>query len=77
MRIPQIPEEIRTQKSFEIRVHFFVGGIINVYQQYLVGNLEATSDEIISDIAAVITSSAHTLLDLDTHQEEHHPASSS
>ena len=64
MSIPEIPEDIRQQKNFEIRVNFFVGGVINVYQQYLVGNLDATEDEIIEDIAAVITSSAHTILDV-------------
>jgi len=64
MSIPEIPEDIRKQKNFEIRINFFVGGIINVYQQYLVGNLEATPEEIIDDIAAVITSSAHTILDV-------------
>ena len=63
MSLPQIPEEIRKQKNFEIRVNFFVGGIINVYQQYLVGNLDATTDEIIADIADLITSSADTILD--------------
>lgn len=63
MNLPQIPEEIRKKKNFEIRVNFFVGGIINVYQQYLVGNLDATTDEIIADIADLITSSADTILD--------------
>ena len=64
MNIPEIPEEIRKQKNYEIRVNFFVGGIINVYQQFLVGNLDATSDEIIEDISAVITGSADTILDV-------------
>ena len=64
MNLTQIPEEIRKQKNFEIRVNFFVGGILNVYQQYLVGNLDATTDEIIADIADLITSSAGTILDI-------------
>lgn len=62
MNTPQIPEEIRKQKNFEIRAHFFVGGIINVYQQYLVGTLDATSDEIIEDIADMIRSSSDGIL---------------
>lgn len=63
MNLPQIPEEIRQQKNYEIRINFFVGGIINVYQQYLVGNLDATTDEIIEDIAAILISSAPSVLD--------------
>lgn len=72
MNLTQIPEDIRRQKNFEIRINFFVGGIINVYQQYLVGNLEATTDEIITDIADVITSSARSILDLQQNREETH-----
>ena len=63
MNLPQIPEEIRQQKNYEIRINFFVGGIINIYQQYLVGNLDATTDEIIEDIAAILISSAPSVLD--------------
>ena len=65
MHIPEIPEKIRSQKKYEIRVNFFVGGIFNVYQQYLVGNLEATTEEIIEDIASVIKDSAHSILDIE------------
>ena len=64
LNLPVIPEEIRNRKNFRIRLHFFVGGIINAYQQYLVGNLDATSDEIIEEIAILIKSSSHTILDV-------------
>ena len=70
MNLPQIPEEIRRQKNYEIRINFFVGGIVNVYQQYLVGNLDATKDEIIEDIAAVIISSAPSVLDINESREK-------
>ena len=36
------------------------------------GNLEATTDEIITDIADVITSSARSILDLQQNREETH-----
>ena len=62
MKLPQIPEKIRNQKNFAIRINFFVGGIINVYQQYLLGNLHATSEEIVDDIAILIQSSADSIL---------------
>ena len=64
MNLTEIPEEIRSKKKFEIRVNFFVGGIINVYQQYLVGTLDATPEEIIDDIADLIKSSSHTILNV-------------
>ena len=64
MELPEIPEEIRSQKKFEIRVNFFIGGIVNVYQQYLMGTLDATDKEIIEDIADLIKSSSHTILDV-------------
>ena len=62
--LSEIPEEIRSQRNFRIRLHFFVGGIINVYQQYLLGNLDVTTDEIVEEIAILIKSSSHTILDM-------------
>lgn len=65
LSLPEIPEEIRSQRNFRIRLHFFVGGIINVYQQYLTGNLDVTSEEIIEEISILIKSSSHTILDVE------------
>ena len=62
--LSEIPEDIRSQRNFRIRLHFFVGGIINVYQQYLLGNLDVTTDEIVEEIAILIKSSSHTILDM-------------
>lgn len=64
MNLSEIPEEVRCQSNFAIRVNFFVGGIINVYQQYLLGTLEATDEQIIADIAELIKSSSHTILNM-------------
>lgn len=64
MELPEIPAEIRAQKNFEIRVNFFVGGIINVYQQYLMGTLVTTDEEIVADIAELIKSSSRTILNV-------------
>lgn len=63
MGLPSIPEEIRHQKKFRVRINFFVGGIINVYQQYLVGTMDATTGEILEEIADIITGSSATILD--------------
>ncbi len=64
LNLPEIPEELRCQKQFKIRVNFFVGGIVNVFQQYLMGTLDATDEEIIEDIADLIRSSSHEILDM-------------
>ena len=64
LELSEIPEEIRNQRNFRIRLHFFVGGIINVYQQYLVGNLDVTTEEIVEEISTLIKSSSHTILDV-------------
>ena len=65
LELSEIPQEIRNQRNFRIRLHFFVGGIINVYQQYLVGNLDVTTEEIVEEIATLIKSSSHTILDVE------------
>ena len=65
MSTPEIPEEIRSQKNYAIRVNFFIGGILSVYQQYLIGMLDTTDEEIVEEIAHLITSASRT--DLDVH----------
>lgn len=58
----QIPEEIRYSSFFSIRIHFFLGGIMNSYQQWTEGNLTCTLDELSEEIASLITKSAIELL---------------
>ena len=41
-------------------MNFFIGGILNTYQQWLQGNLDCTTDEIVEQIANLITSNADT-----------------
>lgn len=65
MNAPEIPEEMRQSKMFAIRVNFFIGGIINAYQQWLQGDLDCTLDEISEDISKIIVSSADTILNAD------------
>lgn len=60
---PEIPEEIRNAQFFKIRIHFFIGGIMNTYQQWAEGNLDATLTEISQEIATLIQKSAMDLMD--------------
>lgn len=55
-----IPVSIRTSTSFRIQVSFFIGGILNVYQQWIQGDLDCSVDEIVEQIATQILSNSHT-----------------
>lgn len=55
-----IPEHIRKSAAFQIQANFFIGGILNTYQQWILGNLDCTSEEISEQIACLITSNADT-----------------
>ena len=63
MNHSEIPEEIRNAAFFEIRIHFFVGGIMNTYQQWAEGKLKRTLTEISQEIASLIQKSAADLMD--------------
>lgn len=53
-----IPEEIRRSNSFRIQITFFIGGILNTFQQWLQGNLVCSTEEIMEQIAGLILSNA-------------------
>lgn len=63
MKHPEIPEELRNAPFFRIRIHFFIGGIMNTYQQWAEGNLDSTLTEISCEIASLIQKSAADLMD--------------
>ena len=49
-----IPEHIRKSGTFHIHMHFFIGGILNVYQQWILGSLDSSPDEIMKHLAELI-----------------------
>ena len=53
----KIPDEIRRDHSFGIRISFFVGGIMNTYQQWGQGYLDCSLKEITEDMARLIRAS--------------------
>lgn len=53
-----IPENIRQSNMFRIQISFFIGGILNTYQQWLQGNLDCSVEEIMEQIANLITRNA-------------------
>ncbi len=49
-----IPENIRNSGTFRVHMNFFIGGILNVYQQWIQGYLDCSSDEIMEHLAELI-----------------------
>ena len=52
-----IPQEVRESPAFSVRLHFFLGGIFNTYQQWAQGNLDLSLDEVSRQIAVMIQKS--------------------
>lgn len=53
-----IPAQVRESALFGIRVHFFLGGIINAYQRWAEGKLNCTLDQVSSQIGDMIRQTA-------------------
>lgn len=60
-----IPQEVRGSALFTIRVHFFLGGIMNVYQRWAEGKLNCTLDQLSSQISDMIRQTATSFLETD------------
>lgn len=60
-----VPEEIREPSAFSIRLHFFLAGILNTFQQWADGTLDCTMDELCREVAQLIQQSASDFLDID------------
>jgi len=60
-----IPKEVRESALFAIRVHFFVGGIMNTYQHWAEGKLNCTLDQVSSQIGDMIRQTATGFLETD------------
>ena len=59
-----IPEEIRTSNRYKVQINFFIGGILNTYQQWILGNLACPPEEVLAHIAPLIQSSGAIYPDL-------------
>lgn len=51
-----IPVHIRQSSTYQIRVSFFIGGIMNTYTQWLKGNLPFSIDEIALEVGNMLQS---------------------
>lgn len=53
-----VPEDIRRSNRYKVQINFFIGGILNTYQQWMQGNLDCPHAEIMEYIAELIKSMA-------------------
>ena len=49
-----IPEEMRHSKMVSLRVCYFAGGIVNLYKQWLLGNLDCTLNDIAMEVGRLL-----------------------
>jgi len=57
-----IPDEVKQSPTFLIRIHFFAGGLVNLYQVWFRGDLEVSLNEISLEVSKIITGSASNLI---------------
>lgn len=50
-----IPENIRSSKKFELRIFYFSGGIVNMYQQWFSGKLNCSLNDIALEVGQLIS----------------------
>ena len=60
-----VPEEVREPSAFSIRLHFFLAGILNTFQQWADGTLDCSLDELCREVSQLIQQSASDFLDID------------
>ena len=61
----EIPAEIRSSNSYRIHINFFIGGILNTFQQWMQGNLDCPVEEIMEHLALMIRNNAEIYLNLE------------
>lgn len=53
----ELPQSLRDSPAFSIRLHFFIGGIMNTYQQWAENKLACSLEEISREIGDMICKS--------------------
>lgn len=49
----KLPEEIRDSLAFRVRLYFFLGAGIEVYQQWLRGNLQGSLEDVLEELSTL------------------------
>lgn len=53
-----VPEHIRQSHAYRIQLNFFIGGIMNTFQQWMTGALDCPVEEIMEQLAQLIRNNA-------------------
>lgn len=51
---PHISEEIRSSLSFRLRIHFFAGGIVQLYRKWLLQEIDCSIHELSAEISFLV-----------------------
>ena len=65
IRSMNVPEFVRESLTFHIHMHFFIGGILNTYQQWMEGKLCCSMEDIMDQVAHLITNTKDIYLSMD------------
>ena len=49
-----IPLQVRQSEAFRIQATFFIGGILNIYQQWMLGGLNFSVDDVTAQLVALV-----------------------
>lgn len=56
-----IPSKIRNSSVFEMRISFFVGGLMNMYKQWFKGELDVNLNDIPIEISKIVNESSESM----------------
>lgn len=56
-----IPSKIRNSSVFEMRISFFVGGLMNMYRQWFKGELDVNLNDIPIEISKIVNESSESM----------------
>ena len=60
-----IPQAVRESPTFHIHMTFFLGGLLNTYQQWLEGKLDCSVEDIMDHVAHLIVNTKDIYLSMD------------
>lgn len=53
-----IPSQVRNSPAFEMRISFFVGGLVNMYKQWFKGELQVSLNDIPIEVSKIVNESS-------------------
>ena len=57
-----IPSELKNSKTVKLRISYFAGGIVNVYKQWFMGELNCNLNDIALEISKLLNLEVNSIL---------------